>query len=292
MGGCRCRRTKEAGTPVEHALPEELIPDPDTSPRPEDGEQPTDQEPAGDYAGAAARASAARVIARARSQRGYREGPRKDQTKYGAWYGWNEVPWCAIFVSWVFWHEGLPLPATTAKGFASCAAGMEWFRRQGRWRPPQAAAQPGWLVFLDWSSGPGIDHMGLVVERLPDGRVATIEGNTSDPRSRSSASVGVFEKRRGAGIVGFGVPNFGAAAPADELPFVTRGDRGAPVRRVQGLLRAANPTLADADLAVDGDFGPVTERLVKELQRRHGLEVDGVVGPQTWRALLGLRRLG
>jgi peptidoglycan hydrolase-like protein with peptidoglycan-binding domain len=36
----------------------------------------------------------------------------------------------------------------------------------------------------------------------------------------------------------------------------------------------------------------VTERLVKELQNRHGLEVDGIVGPKTWRALLGLRQLG
>jgi hypothetical protein len=38
---------------------------------------------------------------------------------------------------------------------------------------------------------------------------------------------------------------------------------------------------------VDGVFGPVTERAVKRFQRRKGLVVDGIVGPQT-RAALGL----
>src|SRR6185503_6253563 len=37
---------------------------------------------------------------------------------------------------------------------------------------------------------------------------------------------------------------------------------------------------------IDGDFGTTTESLVKEFQRSEGLEVDGVVGEQTWAALL------
>ncbi len=39
---------------------------------------------------------------------GYHEGPANNQTMFGAWYGFNYVPWCAIFESYCFGHTGHP----------------------------------------------------------------------------------------------------------------------------------------------------------------------------------------
>lgn len=61
---------------------------------------------------------------------------------------------------------------------------------------------------------------------------------------------------------------------------LTRGSTGRGVRAVQwALTRAGVPT------TIDGDFGPLTERAVREFQAANGLFVDGVVGPVTWAAL-------
>jgi Transglycosylase-like domain/Putative peptidoglycan binding domain len=72
----------------------------------------------------------------------------------------------------------------------------------------------------------------------------------------------------------------GKAAPRQASSsdvVVKRGDRGDAVSQVQEAL----------GIAVDGVFGPQTERAVKRFQKRKGLAVDGVVGPAT-RDALGL----
>lgn len=64
-----------------------------------------------------------------------------------------------------------------------------------------------------------------------------------------------------------------------------RGDRGDEVRELQeGLNRQG------AGLQVDGVFGPKTQRAVRELQQRNGLREDGIVGAQTRGALAGATR--
>jgi len=42
------------------------------------------------------------------------------------------------------------------------------------------------------------------------------------------------------------------------------------------------------DIKIDGQFGPVTESIVKEFQTRRGLTADGVIGPHSWAALYSL----
>ena len=55
----------------------------------------------------------------------------------------------------------------------------------------------------------------------------------------------------------------------------------ATVRSAQYLLNAHG-----AHLAVDGVFGPLTEAAVLSFQATHGLVVDGIIGSQTWSALI------
>jgi len=73
-------------------------------------------------------------------------------------------------------------------------------------------------------------------------------------------------------------------APAQALA-VRRGSRGTLVRAVQARLNRDYPLYSK--LVVDGIFGPKTEAVVREFQRRAGLVVDGIVGPKTL-AKLGL----
>ena len=73
-----------------------------------------------------------------------------------------------------------------------------------------------------------------------------------------------------------------------QLNDVDPGTTGPQVRRVQALLRAADTQLTDNDLAIDGEFGPITERQVKAFQQANGVDANGVVGADTWRKLLGL----
>jgi len=42
------------------------------------------------------------------------------------------------------------------------------------------------------------------------------------------------------------------------------------------------------NISVDGIFGAKTNQAVKDFQTKYGLQVDGIVGPETWKALVAL----
>lgn len=68
-------------------------------------------------------------------------------------------------------------------------------------------------------------------------------------------------------------------------PTLRRGARGDGVVRLQKRLVAHIQHLDEARF-VDGVFGPATDRETKAFQKHKGLSVDGVVGRNTWTALL------
>ena len=55
-----------------------------------------------------------------------------------------------------------------------------------------------------------------------------------------------------------------------------------PIRSLQYLLRQHG----QPEVVVDGIFGPITEAAVRAFQQSRGLLVDGIVGNQTWPAIV------
>jgi peptidoglycan hydrolase-like protein with peptidoglycan-binding domain len=69
--------------------------------------------------------------------------------------------------------------------------------------------------------------------------------------------------------------------PIQPWPLVKNGSAAHPVPTLQHLLAARSHPVT-----VDGAFGPVTEAAVRAFQKDKHLTVDGVVGLQTWSAIV------
>lgn len=141
------------------------------------------------------------VVNIANSQIGYQEGINND-TMYGKWYGMNNQPWCAMFVSWVFSEAGLAssVAVSTRKGFASCDAGLKWFAKKNK-LVPIGQAQAGDIVFFQFDDDAQPDHVGIVVKN--NGKYLwCIEGNTAaDTKGSQSNGDGVYRKKRAYSLV-------------------------------------------------------------------------------------------
>ena len=99
---------------------------------------------------------------------------------------------------------------------------------------------------------------------------------------KTAAAVRRFQTMRGLspdGIVG--VETWAALSAANVSKTIRPGDAGTEVRRLQKMLERAG---FDPD-GVDGQYGSKTQQAVVAFQRRARLDVDGVVGTDTWRAL-------
>lgn len=138
------------------------------------------------------------LITNAESELGYQEGANND-TKYGKWYGLNNNPWCAMFVSWVYNQsgQGSLINAQTKKGFASCDAGLKWFAKKGK-LVPIGDAQPGDIAFFQFDDDAQPDHVGIVIKNNKKlKRLICIEGNTAgDAKGSQSNGDGVYQKKR------------------------------------------------------------------------------------------------
>ena len=125
---------------------------------------------------------------------------------YWSWYGFgSRVEWCACFVSWCADQCGYIETGVCPK-YAGCVNGVAWFKEHNQWVDGSETPSPGMIIFYDWDSPNGesgpqdglSDHTGIV-ERVENGIVYTVEGNSGDSCRQCHRAVGNYE------ILGYGV---------------------------------------------------------------------------------------
>ena len=127
---------------------------------------------------------------------------------YWSWYGFgSRVEWCACFVSWCANECGYIETGVIPK-FAGCVNGVQWFKDRGQWIDGSAEPVPGMIIFFDWdnkgSSGSQdgqSDHVGIV-QKVENGIVYAVEGNSGDSCRVNQYSIGHYE------VLGYGVPQY------------------------------------------------------------------------------------
>ena len=127
---------------------------------------------------------------------------------YWSWYGFSSrVEWCACFVSWCANECGY-IEAGIIPKFAGCQSeGVDWFKTCGLWKDRGFSPKAGDIIFFDWADkNTGIrngqaDHVGIV-EKTENGRVYTIEGNSSDSCCRRDYEINSLD------ILGYGTPAY------------------------------------------------------------------------------------
>ncbi len=212
----------------------------------------------------------------------------------------NGYAWCDVFVDWCFFKaygavEGQRIQCQTGPLGAGCIFSAQYYQQKGRYdRNPKVGDQ----VFFQ--SGGEIGHTGIVVE-VTDSTIVTVEGNSSDQVKRNTYN------RSNSYIAGYGHPLYDendptpvVTPPAEEdhvtvgcevvLPQLKNGAEGTAVKNAQILLidkgyYCGGPLRAGRETA-DGEFGPTTEKSVKSFQGKKNLTADGIIGSETWKALL------
>lgn len=122
---------------------------------------------------------------------------------YWSWYGFSSrVEWCCCFVSWCENECGY-IESGVAPMYSIVDVGVNWFKGRGQWLEGSEEPRPGMIIFFDWAydglDGSG-DHTGIV-EKVEDGCVYTIEGNSGDACKECLYSIGHYE------ILGYGYIN-------------------------------------------------------------------------------------
>jgi hypothetical protein len=157
-----------------------------------------------------------------------------------------------------------PPPEVQAR--ASALLHQLWTGPVGTFKTEQTAGR--WITYQSQAMG---SKKGVVAWR---------EANAGAPSPIANASVPAFgppSMNASPPIVSPATGNVVPAVAPSGHPTVHQGASGPIVQQIQQAVGAT---------PVDGKFGPGTAAKVKAFQAAHGLAPDGIVGPQTWNAIL------
>lgn len=185
-------------------------------------------------------------------------------TKYGKWYGLNPAYWCAMFICWVFdaaYGKDAAKQLLGGKFSAAC----EELRQNFISKKQYFTSNPkvGDIIFFKGTRHAGANHIGLVTA-VSDGRVYTVEGNTSGGSTIVDNGGGVAKKNYFVSynkIIGYGRPNYDGA-PAEKSPAVSTNN---------------NTTNSSAEKVLTY----TKKQFIKDIQKATGAKVDGIAGPET-----------
>ena len=242
------------------------------------------------------------IIKKAIAELGTKENPSgSNKVKYNTdYYGsvvvGNAYPWCCAFVWWIFKQCKASALFYDGKKTAYCPTVESFYKSKKQWYTSNP--KPGDLVLFDFN-GKGIaGHIGILEKVNSDGTYQCIEGNTSVTSDDNGGCV-MRRIRYRSQIRGFARPNYDGAVANNTtttttnkggntvditLDVLKKGSKGNQVKTLQRLLIALGHSCGDK--GADGDFGAATDKAVRAYQTKNKLGVDGVVGANTWNALL------
>lgn len=190
-------------------------------------------------------------------------------------YGWSGggAPYCVVGMDAAFKATNTKcnyFPATVA--FDNRDRGVIGSAYRGRWNLE-------WLdaISFDWDGDGGGDHVGFFIRYLGNGMCRTFEFNVSNTAGYRTRYVSQI-------ICGIR-PQYDEEKEEEVYSFATikKGSYGDAVGMMQAALNIRN----GANIKLDKDFGPYTDKKLREFQKKVGIGVDGVCGHITWGKLLG-----
>lgn len=213
--------------------------------------------------------------------------------KYCSWFGWTDE-WCAMYVSWLasqcnFIDKYYVVTAGAGTMPRICVPrGCGVFKTKASGYKPKEGDCVLYRYGGTYNDQYHSDHIGLVVTDCDSrGNYSTVEGNTNAVNGCTTSSVNRFYRNiySNDNVYAFYVPKFNCERERDEMNF-TKGDKSDGVLAYKSMLMQAKTLgLIKQSVNADNIFGDGTLKATIEIQRKYGLEEDGIAGKNTITAL-------